>query len=70
VEGFTALHFAAYHGRYGIIRRLVEEAKADITVANKDGCNVLHLGAQGNKAMSIYYFGVKMGVDINARDSR
>jgi ankyrin repeat protein len=70
VEGFTALHFASFHGRYAMIEALVEDARAEVSLANKDGCNVLHLAAQGNKALSIYYFGVRKGVDVNSRDSR
>ena len=34
-EGFTALHFASFHGSYRLIQSLVETANADITLANK-----------------------------------
>jgi ankyrin repeat protein len=37
---------------------------------NKNGCSVLHLAAQGNQALSIYYFSIVRGLDINVRDSR
>lgn len=70
VEGFTALHFAAFHGNYSIMNALVEEAKADMSLANKSGCTVLHLAAQGNRATSIYYFAGLHWQDINVRDSR
>ena len=34
-EGFTALHFASFHGNYKLLQSLVETANADVTLANK-----------------------------------
>jgi hypothetical protein len=34
-EGFTALHFASFHGNYKMLYPLVEQAHADLTVVNK-----------------------------------
>lgn len=53
-----------------MLKSLVEDAEADVTLVNKTGCSVLHIAAQGNKALSIYYFAVIRGLDINVRDSR
>ena len=53
-----------------MMRLLVDEAKADVTISNKSGCNVLHIAAQGDKALSVYYFANLKGVDINSRDQR
>ena len=61
---------AAFHGSLPMIRALVEEAGADVTLTNNVGCSVLHLASQGNKAVAIYYFAVVRGLDINVRDSR
>ena len=35
LEGFSALHFASFHGNYKIIYPLVETANADINLLNK-----------------------------------
>jgi ankyrin repeat protein len=51
-----------------MIKALVEDAEANVALANNAGCSVLHLAAQGNKAVSIYYFAVTRGLDINVRD--
>jgi ankyrin repeat protein len=61
---------AAFHGSLPMIRALIEEGGADITLVNNVGCSVLHLAAQGNKAAAIYYFTAVRGLDINVRDSR
>lgn len=45
VEGFSALHMAAFHGSLPMIKALVEEAEADMSLANNAGCSVLHLAA-------------------------
>ena len=68
VEGFCALHFASFHGSHLMLTKLVEVANADFNIVNNQGCNVLHLAAQGNKALSIHYFSGKL--DINAADSK
>jgi palmitoyltransferase ZDHHC13/17 len=44
-EGFTALHFATYHGNFPLIRFLIETANADVTRKNKFGSSVMHVAA-------------------------
>jgi ankyrin repeat protein len=44
-EGFTALHFATYHGNYSLIKFLIEEASADFHKRNKFGSSMLHVAA-------------------------
>jgi ankyrin repeat protein len=34
-EGFTALHFASFHGNYKMLYPLVETAGADMNILNK-----------------------------------
>lgn len=68
-EDFTALHFATYHGNYNLIKFLIDTAHADIYKKNKFGSTVLHIAAQGDQALPIYYFKQK-GMDINIRDNR
>jgi ankyrin repeat protein len=48
---------------------LIETAKADIYKKNKFGSSVLHIAAQGDQALPIYYF-YSLGMDINVRDNR
>ena len=44
-EGFTALHFATYHGSFPLIKYLMDNANADMHVTNKFGSSVLHIAA-------------------------
>ena len=47
-EGFTALHFATYHGNFPLIKYLIDNANADMSITNKFGSSVLHIAAQGD----------------------
>jgi palmitoyltransferase ZDHHC13/17 len=69
-EEFTALHFATYHGNYTLIKFLMDNAKADIHKRNKFGSSVLHIAAQGDQALPLYYFHKVCGMDINLLDNR
>lgn len=64
--GFTALHFASYHGNPRTIDLLVESG-ANIYATNKQEINMLHVAAQGNAPYSLAYFKAK-GININSRD--
>ncbi len=44
-EQFTALHFSTYHGNFELIQILCDQMKADITLRNVYGANVLHIAA-------------------------
>jgi palmitoyltransferase ZDHHC13/17 len=44
-EGFTAIHFATYHGNFSLIKFLIETANADMTMKNKFGSSVMHVAA-------------------------
>ncbi len=55
-RGYTALHFAAFHGNIEMIRYLVETLKADIHLKNILDQNVVHFAAQGDSAASFVYF--------------
>jgi len=44
-EGFTALHFATYHGNFTLIKFLIETCNADIKKKNKFGSTVMHVAA-------------------------
>ena len=45
---------------------LVEKAGADINIRNNFGVSVLHMAAQKDQPLSLYYFWRK-GLDINVR---
>ena len=44
-DNFTALHFAAKHGNYVMLKILVEKAGADPRIPNQFGANVMHIAA-------------------------
>jgi len=44
-DNFTALHFAAKHGNYTMLKILVEKAGADLSIRNQFGANVMHIAA-------------------------
>lgn len=68
-KGYTALHFAAYHGNVQMIKFLVEELNADINAKTSLGQNVLHFGAQGDKPATIVYF-TQLKMEIGVKDNK
>lgn len=69
-ELFTAVHFAAYHGNLPITRVLVEEMGCDIFAQNLFGANVLHISAQGDSPVTLYYFVNTHMMSIDSVDER
>ena len=69
-RGFTAMHFAAFHGNIEMIKYLIEEMEADVNCVNNIGINVLHCAAQGDKPASIVYFTREQNMDIAAQDDK
>jgi len=67
-DGFTALHFAAFHGNMSLIKLLVKHG-ADVNAYNRQGINMLHVSAQGDQPVSLAYF-LDKGLDINSKDYR
>ena len=67
-DEFTALHFVSFNGNLEIIQALMKNG-ADKHAVNKQGLNMLHIAAQGNQAISLYYF-KSLEMDIYSRDSR
>lgn len=64
---YTALHYVAQTGNYTMLTLLVEKAGADLNIRNKLGASVMHIAAQKDQPLSLYYFW-KRGMDINIRD--
>jgi ankyrin repeat protein len=54
-DNFTALHFATKHGNYTMLHLLVERAAADLSIKNKFGATVMHIAAQQDQPLSLYY---------------
>jgi palmitoyltransferase ZDHHC13/17 len=67
-DGFTALHFASFRGNINVINMLLDNG-ADMYMRNNFGINVLHVAAQGDQPISLYYFKQK-GLDIKSKDNR
>ncbi len=63
-EGVTPLALAARYGHMPVVRYLVEEAGADIVLANVDGVTPLHLAADGDQAEVCRYL-----IEHGAEDS-
>mmetsp|Transcript_6756 Transcript_6756/g.4875 ORF Transcript_6756/g.4875 Transcript_6756/m.4875 type:complete len:178 (+) Transcript_6756:655-1188(+) len=69
-EKFTAIHFATYHGNFDLIKMLVEELNADFTTQNVFGSSVIHIAAQGDQPLPLFYFIVIKNMDVNLTDNR
>ena len=62
-EQFTPLHLASFKSNIDAIETLITYG-ADPHAKNILGLNMLHVAAQGDSAVSLYYF-KKRGVDID-----
>ena len=69
-RGYTALHFAAYHGDIRMVRFLVKELQADITLMNLQMQNVVHFAAQGDSAKTLVYFVKQRHMDVSSQDCK
>lgn len=54
-DGFSALHFASFRGNLNIIQALLDNG-ADMYQRNNFGINVMHVAAQGDQPVSLYFF--------------
>jgi len=67
-DGFSALHFCSFRGNLTLIQLLISVG-ADIYCRNNYGINVLHVGAQGDQPLSLFFFKEK-GIDLRSVDNR
>jgi len=67
-DGFAALHFASFRGNINLIQLFIKNG-ANIHQQNNFGINVMHVAAQGDQPISLFFFKEK-GVDIRSRDHR
>lgn len=65
-DQFTALHYASFYGNITSIKYLREHG-ADYTITNNHRINVMHVAAQGDSPIALYYF-KQLGLDINNAD--
>lgn len=66
-DSFTALHYASYMGNYELCKLLIEIG-ADTDTVNLNGLNVLHIAAQGDQPVTLYYFHKIVGMSITCKD--
>jgi len=69
-ELFTALHFATFHGNFEMIKILIEQMDADVHARNVYGANVLHVSAQGDAPLPLWYYVKNVGMSLSDVDSR
>ena len=66
-EKFTALHYGSYVGNYEICIILIDMG-ANIFAKNAHGQNVLHIAAQGDQPVTLYFFHKIKGIPISDPD--
>ncbi|CAD8088721.1 unnamed protein product [Paramecium sonneborni] len=66
-DQYTALHFAAFRGNLQILTYLQQKG-ANLRAINKQGLNILHIGAQGDQPTSIV-FALNNGIKLSDLDS-
>ena len=67
-DGFTAMHFASFRGNIRVIKLLIKYG-GDINALNNFGINVMHIAAQGDQPIAMYYF-KQLGFSITSKDHR
>lgn len=67
-DEFTPLHYAAFKGNIHVMKLLIANG-ADMEARNQFGLNVLHIAAQGDQPISLFYF-KSQGMDIYSKDNR
>ena len=63
----TALHYASFRGNIKIIKLLISN-HAEINVRTKNGYNMIHKAAMGNKPSAIIYFNKKHNMSLEETD--
>ena len=67
-DKFTAIHYASFRGNIAACNALVDNG-ADINAKNQYGLNVMHIVAQGDQPISLFYF-KQLNIDLTSRDNR
>jgi len=69
VEGYTALHHAASHGNVHMVKKLIEEHKADVMARSNTGRTPLHLAVRDGHHKVMVYLIEQAGTDPKAKTS-
>jgi len=67
-DQFTSLHFASFRGNVKVAEELLQRG-SDIQARNKFGIDMVHVAAQGDQPISLYFFKLK-GMDLRSKDNR
>ena len=67
-DNFTALHYASFRGNIVICDLLIERG-ADYYMKNLYGLNVIHIAAQGDQPITLFYFKEKC-MNLTCTDNR
>jgi len=67
-DKFTALHYASFRGNVELCKLLVDNG-ADVNVRNHFGLNVMHIAAQGDQPISLFFF-KQLGMELTCKDKR
>ena len=54
-DKFAAIHYASFRGNIEICEVLLNNG-ADSSLVNQYGLNVMHIAAQGDQPISLYFF--------------
>ena len=65
--GFVPMHWATQAGNYTMLTTMADKGNVDLHYKNKYGASFLHIAAQKNQPLSLYFF-YSRGVDINVTD--
>ena len=62
------MHFASFRGNIVLIKLLLKHG-SDMYIKNNFGINVMHVAAQGDQPISLFFF-KDQGFDLRCRDNR
>ena len=69
-KGFSAIHFASYHGNIEMTKFLIEVLGADMYARNHLEQNVVHMAVQGDMPITLVYFTKIQNMSISTPDSK
>lgn len=70
-NGWTSLHYAAYHGHYEMCKLLIERGHDRFEVSlTHDRCTALHLAAARNRERSLHYLAQHLERSIDWKNQR
>lgn len=67
-DKFAAIHYASFRGNIEMCQTLLDNG-ANMNLQNQYGLNVMHIAAQGDQPISLYFFKQK-GMHLCSKDKR